>query len=188
MAFAAFRLASSIIKVGSSVIGRAAKGGGFRKFFPRSKTPRIKVSDIVRFQVITETEELEAILNSMHGLNIKRGEGRRMVKSAYGTMTRRVKQLAVNKFILDGSGLGADHIDEKRLTSRSGQLRKSIFTDASKSPKEAFVGAKAPYATIHEFGLGRFPERAFLRPALEEAAAQFDQDLYNAIVRHTGIT
>ena len=39
--------------------------------------------------------------------------------------------------------------------------------DKSGLPGRISVGSELNYAAIHEFGLGRFPVRAFLKPALE---------------------
>lgn len=62
-------------------------------------------------------------------------------------------------------GRGAVH--PSRLTNRSFDLRDSIGPDLRALPKFAEVGTDIDYAATHEFGLGPYPERAFMEPAFE---------------------
>jgi len=63
------------------------------------------------------------------------------------------------------SGRGAVH--PSRLTHRSHWLRDHIAPDFRGFPRFAEVGTDVFYGAIHEFGLGHFPARPFMAPALE---------------------
>jgi hypothetical protein len=60
-----------------------------------------------------------------------------------------------------------------RLTSRTGHLRNSIGVDRGELPHAVTVGTRVVYGGIHEFGLGRYPERPFMRPALKAQRRKF---------------
>ena len=62
-------------------------------------------------------------------------------------------------------GRGAVH--PTKLTHRSFRLRDSIVPDFKGLPRFAEVGTNLFYGAIHEFGLGRFPARPFMEPALD---------------------
>ncbi len=65
-----------------------------------------------------------------------------------------------------------------QLTSRTGTLRRSLTAsfavDRSQLPHSITGGSNVVYAAVHEFGLGRFPKRPYLAPALADASKQFD--------------
>jgi len=65
-----------------------------------------------------------------------------------------------------------------RLTSRSGELRRSLSQSRGLSraglPRYVDVGSDLVYARVHELGLRNYPKRAFLVPAVEKVAPQFE--------------
>ena len=67
---------------------------------------------------------------------------------------------------------GRGAVDPARLTHRSFTLRNSIAPDFRGLPRFAEVGTEKFYGAIHEFGLGRFPSRPFMVPALEAIKPQ----------------
>jgi phage gpG-like protein len=82
-----------------------------------------------------------------------------------------------------------------RLTSRSGELRRSLSSsrgiDRSGFPYYVDVGTELPYGGVHEYGLtvrGRtYPKRAFIAPAMEAESATFEPLLVDELVRHMGL-
>lgn len=70
---------------------------------------------------------------------------------------------------------GQGPVQPSQLTNRSFALRNSIKIDFAGLPEFAEVGSDTPavpYASIHEFGLGRFKKRAFMAPALDAISPQ----------------
>lgn len=67
-----------------------------------------------------------------------------------------------------------------RLTSRTGHLRGDIKVDRLPLPRAIEVGPDEFYGAIHEFGLGRYPVRAFMQPALGAVSPRFPE----IIVKH----
>lgn len=65
-----------------------------------------------------------------------------------------------------------------RLTSRTGELRRSIAVDFR--PLSAAIGTALVYGPPHEFGSSKqgLPPRPFLRPALDEEAKGFEALLH----------
>lgn len=66
-----------------------------------------------------------------------------------------------------------------KLTSRSGELRRSLSVNRGldRSGLSSFyveVGSDLVYAPLHELGLGRFPVRAFLSPAMDAVSGDFE--------------
>lgn len=65
-----------------------------------------------------------------------------------------------------------------RLTSRTGELRRSLSvdrgTDRSGLPRYIDVGSDLAYAPVHELGLRGYPRRAFLEPAVVAVSGQFE--------------
>jgi hypothetical protein len=59
------------------------------------------------------------------------------------------------------------------LTSRSGDLRESIDIDRQPLPFAIDIGTHFGYGAIHEQGLGNYPVRAFLAPAVKEEEGRF---------------
>lgn len=78
-----------------------------------------------------------------------------------------------------------------RLTSRSGELRRSLSLergiDDSGLPKYIDVGSDLVYAPVHELALRGYPKRAFLAPALEEEALGFGELLFAELARELAI-
>ena len=63
------------------------------------------------------------------------------------------------------------------LTSRHGGagIVGSIRVNKSPLPRAIEIGSDKAYAPLHELGLGRYPKRAFLAPALEKASKEFSR-------------
>jgi phage gpG-like protein len=65
-----------------------------------------------------------------------------------------------------------------KLTSRSGELRRSLSVnrgrDRSGLPRYVDVGSDLVYARVHELGLGSYPKRAFLAPAVAAVSPRFE--------------
>ena len=67
-----------------------------------------------------------------------------------------------------------------RLQRQTGELRDSIEVDKSGLPKKVRWGTPIfPWPEFHENGLGRWPKRPFIKPALREAMKRAE-----AIVLH----
>ena len=62
---------------------------------------------------------------------------------------------------------GGGAVHPTKLTHRSFGLRDRIGPDFRGFPRFAEVGTELFYGAIHEFGLGHFPKRPFMAPALE---------------------
>ena len=62
--------------------------------------------------------------------------------------------------------------ETKRLTSRTGTLRRSIGVNRRGLPFYIDVGSDVEYARIHELGGGNIRARPYLSPALEAIAPQ----------------
>jgi len=79
-----------------------------------------------------------------------------------------------------------------RLTSRSGELRRSLSQnrgmDKTRFPRAITVGSDLIYSAVHEYGLNvgrrRYPRRAFLAPALEAESRTFEPLLIDELRRH----
>ena len=72
-----------------------------------------------------------------------------------------------------------------RLTSRSGELRRSLGQensgrgiDRSGLPRWIDVGSDLQYAPVHELGLRGYPVRAFLKPAVAAVEPRFERLLF----------
>lgn len=76
-----------------------------------------------------------------------------------------------------------DKLTGQVLNVRTGRLRRSIHheIDARGSSVVATVGTNVEYAKFHEYGLGRMPERSFLRSSLREMRDQIRHDLKAAV-------
>lgn len=76
-----------------------------------------------------------------------------------------------------GRGLTSTPPHPSRLTSRSGELRRSLSADrgadTSGLPRWIDVGSDLAYAPTHELGLRGYPVRAFLRPAGDAVSPGF---------------
>ncbi len=71
-----------------------------------------------------------------------------------------------------GKGKGLAPLPNK-LTSRTGALRRSIAVDRRPLPLAVEVGTDLAYGSIHEFGIGNYPKRPFMGPALDKISPQF---------------
>ncbi len=69
------------------------------------------------------------------------------------------------------------------LTSRSGDLRRSIRVNQNPLPGAIEIGTRLDYGEIHEKGLGRFPKRPFLVPALKDATRRIEKFFEDALNR-----
>jgi len=68
-------------------------------------------------------------------------------------------------------------VDPFRLTSRHGGsgIVGSISVNTRALPTAIEVGSDKVYAPIHELGLGRYPKRAFLAPAVDATEHRFPE-------------
>ncbi len=74
-----------------------------------------------------------------------------------------------------GKGQGLPPLPHK-LTSRTGTLRRSIAVDRKPLPLAIEIGPNPPadgYGEIHELGLGNYPKRPFMGPALDAISPEF---------------
>ena len=72
-----------------------------------------------------------------------------------------------------------------RLTSRHGGsgLAGSIRVNENPLPSAIEIGTDLGYGAIHEFGLGRYPKRPFLGPALKDATRKIEKFFEDALNR-----
>ncbi len=103
-----------------------------------------------------------------------------------------VQKIAAEEMIIRGGRFGTgsslrDRIAHpSKLTSRSGRLRGSIRVNRVPLPKAIDIGSDVAYAAVHELGLGRFPKRPFLAPALDKASKEFSQIFAKELGRALG--
>jgi len=95
--------------------------------------------------------------------------GRRISEKALTRAALEVQKISTTKKIVRGRARDAPPLPD-RLTNRSGGrgLVGSIALIKEELPASIGVGTDLVYGPVHELGLGRFPERPFLSPALEE--------------------
>ena len=74
------------------------------------------------------------------------------------------QRTAATKFIKPGGD--APPIPEM-LTSRTGELRRSIETDQSELPWSVSIGSALEYSRVHELGISPMPSRPYLKPAMQ---------------------
>ena len=102
---------------------------------------------------------------------------RRSVSQACYAVQRRATQVEIIR-----GGKQPPH--PSRVTSRTGTLRRSIAVDLSDLRSGiGHVGTALGYGAIHELGLGRYPVRAYLKPAAEYIAPQFHETVYREWMR-----
>lgn len=70
-----------------------------------------------------------------------------------------------------------------RLTSRTGALRRSIGLNRVPLPHAIEVGTELIYGAVHELGLGPFPPRPFLGPAIDDSIREMEQILADEWLR-----
>jgi len=101
-----------------------------------------------------------------------------------------IQEDAADVQILKGGGgkrSGMTPPDPKHLTARIGNLRRSIGPDLRPLPFAIEVGTELFYGKIHELGLGRYPERPFLSPAIEKVAPKFEDIFLKNWKREAGV-
>lgn len=83
-----------------------------------------------------------------------------------------VQDIAARKKIISGRGNAPPLSD--RLTNRHGGegLVGSIRVNRSPFPHAIEIGTDLGYGAVHELGLGAFPPRPFLSPALKDAESR----------------
>lgn len=113
---------------------------------------------------ITGDENLRRLLRRMSPQSNPAWVRRGMLKVGFQMQT-----LAASKYILRGGGPRAP-VHPTMLTSRTGTLRRSIAVNRRRLPFTVSVGTHLRYGRTHELGLGPYPRRAFLDPALQEVA------------------
>jgi phage gpG-like protein len=117
------------------------------------------------------------------------------VRRALIAMANRVQAIATKEMIIPGGRVrvagpkgGKGIMTDKpahptKLTSRTGALRSSIRVNRGPLPHAIEVGSDLEYAAVHEEGLGRYPKRPFLQPALEKASPEFSDILSRELKR-----
>ena len=94
-------------------------------------------------------------------------QNRRISRRLLEKIVGRVQTIAAKQKIVPGRGLKAAPLASK-LSFRRGGAAGSIGPDFSGLPAYAEVGSILDYPMFHEFGLGRFPKRPWLEPAIDD--------------------
>ncbi len=114
--------------------------------------------------------DLERIQNLL--AHASPAENRRIFRRGMRACAEIVQKITTEEMIVRGRRKSPPLPD--RLTDRrtgSGLIGSIAINQPRDSVAE--VGSHLVYAPLHEYGLGRFPPRPFLSPALEKASAQF---------------
>ena len=86
-----------------------------------------------------------------------------------------------------GSRLISTPAHPSRLTSRTGELRRSYTTDRgldkSGLPFSVSVGSDLVYASPHEYGENGLPQRRVMLPAIEDESPNFERWLHDEIIK-----
>ena len=106
----------------------------------------------------------------------------RIVSGAFVGMMTKILRNAAEKQIVQGRGKAPPL--PRRLSGRTNTLVRSLGPafglDRSGLPFSISGGTDLVYGRIHELGLGRYPKRAFLEPAVEEEI----QNLEDILAKH----
>lgn len=106
----------------------------------------------------------------------------RIFSGAFVEMMLKILKNAAGKQIVQGRGEAPPL--PRRLSGRTNMLVRSLGPafglDRSGLPFSISGGTDLVYGRIHELGLGRFPKRPFLEPAVEEEI----QNLEDILTRH----
>ena len=130
----------------------------------------------------TGQERLQRALSKMRKPELDKPVSRFLLSAAFAVL----KDATENQIIRGGSFGGQQSPPHpSRVTSRTGELRRSLGVsrglDRSGLPGYIEFGSDLVYAQIHELGLGRYPKRAFLVPALERVSVRFEEMLAREI-------
>jgi len=134
----------------------------------------------VSFSIRFESESLKRALKRVDAVGTKKIISKTLVDAA-----QMVARNAASKQIRSGGVRSPVH--PTRLTSRTGDLRSSIYggagvfpgMDPSGLPNFIAIGSNLNYAGKHEYGTGGMKKRPYLSPALDEEAHKFvDRFLY----------
>ena len=95
-----------------------------------------------------------------------------------------VQKITAKEKIVRGRPRGSAPLPD-RLTSRHGGsgLAGSIRVNKNPLPGAIEIGTDLGYGAIHEFGLGRYPKRPFLGPALKDADRKIKKFFEDALNR-----
>lgn len=101
------------------------------------------------------------------------------------------REAAKNQILAGGGGKGSGMTPPhpKFLTSRHGGegLVGSIHVDEGPLPFAIEVGTDLVYGAVHEFGLGPYPKRPFMQPALDKMAPRFGDIVIKHWKRQAGL-
>jgi len=145
---------------------------------------------------LTTSPGLQRALAALRQPALREVFRRALLKSAL-----KVQQIATREKIRAGGvvGTGKSRMNlpplPDRLTSRTGTLRRSIAVDRSQLPFEVSIGSDLVYAAVHEVGglvtrrsgTAHYPQRPFLKPALDDANAYFDDYLEHELRVEAGL-
>lgn len=113
---------------------------------------------------------------------------RKNVQRAIATAIFEVRDEIVRLLTLGGPGPPSP--PGRPPHTQSGQLHQSVQPDisglAAKNPK-ATVGPGVPYSATHELGLGKFPKRPYMAPALKNMRPRI-AEIFKAANITKGIT
>lgn len=120
---------------------------------------------------LTPNPKLRRALDSMQEPRIQNVFRRALIKAAL-----RTQELAATEFIIRGGARGAPP-HPKLVTSRTGELRRSIRVNRGPLPSAIEIGSDLVYAPVHEFGsrARNIRPRPYLQPALEKASRDFER-------------
>ena len=115
-----------------------------------------------------------------------------LVKAAYLVLADAAANQIIRggRFRGKGGKLGNTPPHPSRLTSRTGELRRSLSVnrglDRGGLPRYVDVGSDLVYAPVHELGLSRYPVRAFLAPAVAAVSPKFEGMLLHELDKAVG--
>lgn len=135
-----------------------------------------------RIAVVIDKQDMarvKRVLGSLRAPQQAKAVSRFLLKAGFAVL----KDAAENQIIRGGrvrvgKSLTSTRPHPTRLTSRTGELRRSLSANRGLEraglPRYIDVGSDLVYARVHELGLGRYPVRAFLAPAVAAVSPQFE--------------
>ena len=102
--------------------------------------------------------------------NLSPKHNRRIFSETLEKIVNAVQSISAEEKIIRGRQ-GLPPLASK-LTFRHGGAARSIGVDLSGLPSFAEVGSILLYPLLHEFGLGKFPKRAWLDPAIDDVVPE----------------
>jgi HK97 gp10 family phage protein len=136
---------------------------------------------------LTGDKELEVLKNKMmRWATVAPAEVKKALKVGAEMVRREAQEKHFRKPKMPR---GEGGIDDAWLgTTGAWRLRNSIALSVTADPGKisATVGTNVPYARQHEFGIGRMPERPFLRPSLRKKHQEVFNYLREAFLKSYG--